>query len=82
MGPGKPYWKTPLGFTGGMSSLSVESVRDGRLEDAEVFDGKEDDTVGDFLSLLDEYKAAVVAAPAAADIPAMMASVVFDMSIR
>ena len=35
-----------------------------------------------FFSERDEYIAAVVAAPAAADMPAMMARVVFDMIAR
>ena len=82
IGPGKPYWKSPLGFTGGTSSLR------GRGGDAGT-GGREDvvveavETVGEggvALSRLRlEKMAAVVAAPAAADIPAITANVAFDI---
>ena len=74
IGPGKPYWKRPLGSTGGMMSLKragyagtdvvgVDAVTAGR---------------GFFSDRLEKI-AAVAAAPVAADTPAIIAKVVFDM---
>ena len=79
IGPGKPYWKTPFGLTGGIRSFKV----DGRVErfEGEVVedDGGVDVGMGPFLSGLEEKIAAVVAAPAAAEMPAIIARVVFDI---
>ena len=82
IGPGKPYWKSPLGFTGGTSSLRDRGgdAGTGGREDV-VVEGVE--TVGEgevaLLCLRLEKIAAVVAAPATADIPATTANVAFDI---
>ena len=82
IGPGKPYWKSPLGFTGGTSSLRDRGgdAGTGGREDV-VVEGVE--TVGEAEVALSRLRlekiAAVVAAPAAADIPATTANVAFDI---
>lgn len=83
IGPGKPYWKSPAGSTGGMISLPAI----GRLvgtgagrEVVEVADIEvEDFAAWIFFSERVEYIAAVRPAPVAALTAAMIAIVVFDM---
>lgn len=84
MGPGKPYWKRPFGFTGGRISLSgcagVAGI--GRGEEI-VFVGAagvvEFGTEKASRCFRAEKRAAVAPAPAAADTPAMIANVVLDI---
>ena len=82
MGPGNPYWKSPFGFTGGARSLR------GRGEEPGA--GGSDEVVLEAVGMVEEgivassrfrleKIAAVVAAPAAADIPAITANVAFDI---
>jgi len=90
-GPGKPYWKTPEGSTGGMKGTVRSSRRTGsgrggagvvRVAPGEV-------TVvvvvviactsSGLLRPPKPYRAAVVAAPTAADVPATIARVNLDM---
>lgn len=83
MGPGKPYWKTPVGSTGESAVLlsgAAPGIAAGGavVEVWEAIEGIGAVVLGlDWL--LDEKRAAVTAAPDAAETPAMMASVVFDM---
>lgn len=84
MGPGKPYWNRPFGFTGGIISLRGCAGFAGRGMGAE-------DVLVDDIGVVgvetgkasrcfrDEKMAAVAPAPAAADRPAMIAKVDFDM---
>ena len=92
-GPGKPYWKIPDGSTGGimgpgMVGSSWRTPASGRSTPVRVALGivvvvGVVVVVASFgVCLLDPpnpYIAAVVAAPTAADAPATMASVNFDM---
>ena len=72
IGPGKPYWRRPLGSTGGMISLKrVRWVGAGVAVGA---------FGAGFFCERDENNAAVNAAPEAAEMPAMIAKVVFDMA--
>jgi hypothetical protein len=85
-GPGKPYWKRPVGSTGGIISLadmgSVDGTEAGTLVvdfgAADVADVA-DATVCSFFSDLVEYMAAVTPAPVAALTAAIIASVVLDI---
>lgn len=84
MGPGKPYWKTPVGSTGARA-VRLRGAGPGMaaggavVEVWEAMEGMGAVVVGrDWF--LEENKAAVTAAPEAADTPAMMARVVFDMA--
>ncbi len=86
-GPGKPYWKTPDGSTGGMAGTLGSSRRMGmggggvvRLGSLEIVVVVVEIVCVSWLLLpLMLYSAAVVAAPAAADAPAMRARVNLDM---
>ena len=79
-GPGKPYWKTPLGLTGGMISLRECGREPGRGAGGPVEVGMGVVVgMGALRSFWEAYIAAVVAAPVAALMPAIMARVVFDM---
>lgn len=86
MGPGKPYWNRPEGSTGGMIALGGRTptgaggkgdvgVGRSRLGTVEV-DGGEGVRPG-----REENRAAVIAAPDAAEQAAMIAMVVFDMMV-
>ena len=84
IGPGNPYWNRPFGFTGGASSLSGRGADDGTGGSGKVAVEVEGIVVeGNVLWLLSRFRfektAAVVAAPAAADMPAMTANVVLDI---
>jgi hypothetical protein len=87
MGPGKPYWKRPLGSTrAGCLSVLYESGRLGRGTGAGIGAAGVrtvvvvvDVTVLVGVGFLLEYIAAVRAAPAAALEAAMMARVALDM---
>lgn len=84
MGPGKPYWKRPLGFTGGTRFLRGYGWA-GMGADGEVVVGRFA-VVGTATGVVlrsgrEEYSAAVAAAPVAAEMPAMTAKVVFDMMV-
>ena len=84
MGPGKPYWKMPVGFTGGMRSLRSGLGRaagtGGGGDKGDGTPGGGDVGVGDSLRWeRDARMAAVAAEPAAAETPAMIANVVFDI---
>lgn len=84
IGPGKPYWKTPVGFTGGTISFRSgvgRGVGTGGEGDAGVGTVRvERVAVGDSLCWDRNVRIAAVAAePAAAETAAMMAKLVFDM---
>ena len=80
IGPGNPYWKRPLGWTGGTISLEgwigegtgAEVVLDGP-------GGYEVEVGVGLRSLREEKMEAETAAPVAADRPAIIAKVVLDM---
>ena len=84
IGPGKPYWKRPEGFTGLIRSFLDDWIGTGVAGDVGVVG------VGTLLvglggtavtlqSRRDDKNAAEAAAPAAAETPAMIATVVFDI---
>lgn len=84
-GPGKPYWKRPLGSTGATAVERMNgSGRAGIGAGGPVVVGKVEivvvvvETMGACLGLL-EYSAAVTAAPATALVAAIAAIVIFDM---
>ena len=87
-GPGKPYWKTPEGSTGGTVGTvgSSRSIGIGAGGDVRVPGGETVVVVVEIVCVSRFRRpdmpnsAAVAAAPAAADAPAMMASVIFDMA--
>jgi hypothetical protein len=83
IGPGKPYWKSPAGSTGGIISFPaigrLAGTGAGR-EVVEVADIVVDDFAAwIFFSERVEYIAAVTPAPVAALTAAIIAIVVFDM---
>lgn len=83
IGPGKPYWNSPAGSTGGIISFPaigrLAGTGAGR-EVVEVADIEVDDFAAwIFFSERVEYIAAVTPAPVAALTAAMIAIVVFDM---
>ncbi len=81
IGPGKPYWNSPEGLTGVIKSFLDRGTGNG----AAGFVGvgtvvvEVGGSVGTLRSRRDEKNAAEAAAPVAADTPAMMARVVFDI---
>ena len=81
MGPGKPYWKSPEGSTGGWRGWSkgdAPGTGAGGVTGVEVlWPGME--VVATALPFRDVKKAAVTAALVAAETPATMARVVFDI---
>ena len=85
IGPGKPYWKRPEGFTGWIKSFLDKGMGTGAAGDLGVVDvGTVVVGVGwsggiSCRSRRDERKAAEAAAPVAAETPAMIARVVFDI---
>ena len=82
MGPGKPYWKRPEGFTGVIRSFLDKGIGTGAAGVGIVGVGMAAVGVGwseTLRSRRDEKNAAEAAAPVAADTPAMMAKVVFDI---
>lgn len=82
-GPGKPYFKMPVGFTGSpRKEGGDDGIGAGTSTPGDVRDGEGDDVVlGVGLSDLEpeENIKAVRAAPAPADVAAMMARVVLDI---
>ncbi len=84
IGPGKPYWNKPEGFTGVINSFLDRGIGTGAAgEIGAVGVGTVvlgvDWSVVTVRSRRDEKNAAEAAAPVAADTPAMMAKVVFDI---
>lgn len=82
-GPGKPYWKTPAGSTGGMKGGfgSSRAIGTGGGGVDLVGNGVVAVMVGVCsLGLPMPNRAAVVAAPTAAEAPATMAIVTLDMA--
>lgn len=83
IGPGNPYWKSPFGFTGATISLRGRGENPGVGGGGEVVvegvGAVEEGMVVSARFRLEKI-AAVVAAPAAADMPAITANVVFDIS--
>ena len=95
-GPGKPYWNTPEGSTGGIAGTRGSSRNTGTGTGAggagDVLDGPFDVDRVDVVATVvcasvcflcdppKPIKAAVVAAPTAADAPATRARVNFDMT--
>lgn len=92
-GPGKPYWKRPLGSTRAFDGV-VTGIAAGigtgtgpvavRVAETVVEAGEETvvvvmDVVGGSFSLREEKRAAVAAAPVAAPAAATMAKVTLDM---
>ena len=77
-GPGKPYWRRPEGLIGGNRSLTSGRAP-GTGTGGDVVVGRSVVVVAGTFRSLWENRAAVAAAPVAADTPAMMARVVFDM---
>lgn len=83
-GPGKPYWRMPVGLTGAPKiEVGVEGDGGGTGAPGNVRDG-EGNVIELGVGLSDferdeENIKAVRAAPAPADVAAMMASVVFDI---
>lgn len=81
-GPGKPYWKTPAGSTGGMKGGLGSSRVIGTGGAGPVLVGDAALAVMVDVCSFDlpmPNSAAVVAAPTAAEAPATMAMVTFDM---
>ena len=82
-GPGNPYWKSPAGFTGAWVSLVGKGLWAGVEDGCGVVVGiiaiGVADAEGALRSPREEKKAAVAAAPVAAETPAIIAKVVFDI---
>lgn len=82
-GPGNPYWKSPVGSTGGIIFLSDVGRVEGTGAGTEVVDvaetAVEDAAACAFFSERVEYIAAVTPAPVAAETAAMIAIVAFDI---
>ena len=82
-GPGNPYWKSPAGLT----AVRISLVEKGCWSDVEgggevavgIIATGVADAEGALRSPREEKKAAVAAAPVAAETPAMIADVVFDI---
>jgi hypothetical protein len=89
-GPGKPYCRMPVGFTGAPGrEAGIEGIEPGTGDLGDVRDGNGRGVAGVALGIElscfgrdEEYIRAVRAAPAPAEVAAMMARVVFDMFDR
>lgn len=88
-GPGKPYWKTPAGSTGGWRGTALRGSGTGAGGGGVVRVALGFETVvvvvamvvaGDSFLLPIPYRATVVAAPTAAEAPATTAMVNLDMA--
>jgi len=82
-GPGKPYWKSPAGSTGGIMSFADRGRGPGTGAGTEVVEVADtavlDCAACNFFSERVEYIAAVMPAPVAALTAAIIANVVFDI---
>ncbi len=83
MGPGKPYWKSPAGSTGGIISFADRGRDPGIGAGTEVVEVADTEVLDFaawiFFSERVEYIAAVRPAPVAALTAAIIAIVVFDI---